>query len=147
MLEPVARPGVALAATHGLPGDTARLETPAARADVTGAWSNTGQTIEIVYRAGDAPVTIVTTSGLRWNGHSVPASHAWHRTTPVSGNVMGQPLSNGGRLKLAAHHRRVVLIEYQATSLEDLPGLGNEVTADVPMPDGPHPVTFHTAAE
>lgn len=109
-LEPVAGSGVTLASTHGLPNDTARLDAAGVRADVTGAWSKTGPSFEIVYRAGNAPVAIAMSTRVRWNGRSVAASATWDRTVPVPGSNMGRQLFKTDSLRIPANGRRTVLI-------------------------------------
>lgn len=146
-LEPVAGPGVALASTHGLPDDTARLEAGGVRADVTGIWANKGPSVEISYQAGDAPATVPMASSVRWKGLTAAATAAWDQTKPVPGNVMGRPLLGTPGLRLAARERRTVLIVYDVPQGVDPPAYGDELAIDVPLPGGPRPATFRAGAE
>ena len=146
-LEPIAGPGITLVATHGLPDDTARLSARGVTADVTGAWSDQGESIEIIYRAGPAPATIAIDSSATWQERRAPASAAWDRTVAVAGNALGRPLLGTSGLHLTAGGRRIVQIEYGRATGGVRPVLGDEVAIAVPMPGGAQPVRFRLGAE
>lgn len=147
MLEPAGGPNVVLVKTHGLPGDTARLTASGTTADVTGSWSTTGESIEIVYRTSATPTTISPASTVAWQGQVTPASHLWDRTRREPGNALGRPLSAATPLRLAANDRRTVVIEYDRVSAGDHPRRGDRVTIAVPVPGGSRPVGFRLGAE
>lgn len=141
-LTPVAGPGVALVSTHGLPGDTARLSAGGVIADVTGAWSRSGVSLEVRYRAGATGARMQIAPTLTREGRMIAAAGAWDRTTAEPGNVMGRPLL-AGSLAMRPAGRRTVAIEFEVAS-PPAPALasGNEVTVTVPMPGGARPVRF-----
>ena len=146
-LEPQAGPGVTLTTTHGQPDDTTRIEGAGVRADVTGRWSNTGPSLEVVYRTGNAAVTIPITTDVRWNGRSLPASAIWDQTVSVPGSVMGRDLLEPGVLRIAARGQRTVVVFYDAPEGAVIPTYGDVLTADIPMPGGSRPATFRAGAE
>jgi hypothetical protein len=145
-LDPAAGAGVALVSTHGLPNDTARLSTGGVIADVTGRWSEQGESIEIAYRGGatSSPITIRSTS--TWNGQAARASGAWDRSLVVSGNTNGRPLPEGSTLQLVSGKQTTVQIEYDRTGGGG-PNIGDEVTITIPMPGEARLVRFRVAGE
>ncbi len=144
MLQPLADPGVLLVSTQGLPGDTARLAAGGVTADVTGAWSSSGPSVEVVYRGGAVPARVPVAPTLTWRGRTTSASHAWDTTAAVPGNAVGRPLL-AGSLTIGRRERRRVQIEFSGAG--DGPTIDDEVTVAVPMPDRARPVRFKLSPE
>ncbi len=143
-LQPEAAADITLVSTGGLPNDTARLSSGGVTADVTGLWSDQGESVEIRYRsqtAADVPIA----SGSTWNGQSAPATAAWDRSAPEPGNALGRPLLGAGPLHLKPKATTIVQIEYdrQASGL----AIGDKVIILVPMPGGSRAVRFRVAGE
>lgn len=147
VLEPKGGPGVTLVKTHGIPNDTARLSEGGVTADVTGAWSDQGESVEIRYRSASSPAAVPIMSTSTWNGTGAPASGAWDRTVAQPGNAMGKPLLGSGPLQLGRDDARTVQIEYDRMSHGRGLRLGDEVVITVPMPHGAYPVQFRVGAE
>ncbi len=144
-LQPIARAGVELTSTHGLPDDTARLSAGDVTADVTGSWTNTNETVEVSYRA-PVPTRFPLNATSTWQGQAVQASAAWDRSAPAAGNAIGHPLLDQGRIELAGGATTTVQIEF-ARSSDDRPATGDEVSIAVPMPGGARTVRFRVAGE
>lgn len=147
MLQPLPGEGVTLTSTQGLPNDTARVAAGGVTADVTGRWSENNQTLEVTYRAGAAPASFAVAPTISWKGNIMSASHAWDRTTPVSGNVLGRPLLDAGPLLFKPRERRTIAIEFPLAANGAKPALGDEVTATLPMPNAAVAVRFRLGPE
>ena len=143
-LMPVAAPGLTLVSTQGQMNDTARLIADGVRADVTGAWSNTNESIEVAY-AVSKPATVPIGGASTWKGAAAPTSGAWDVSVEHPGNVRGRPLLEEGELRLKPDDRPTVLIFFDRSGERNRPALGDEVTITVPMPGGPRPVRFRLA--
>lgn len=147
MLEPLPDPGIELISTHGLPDDTARLRAGGVTADVTGRWSDQGESVEIEYVSGPTPARIAVGSGATWNGETAPATAAWDLSTREPGNAIGRPLLGQDPLRLAANERKRVQIEFDRTEGKSHPAMGDEVAVTIPMPGGAHVTRFRIAGE
>ena len=147
-LNPVRAAGVELVSTHGLPDDTVRLSEGGITADVTGRWSDQGESIEIRYRAGPTPTRLPIVSASTWHGHSAPANAAWDRSAPEPGNAIGRPLLDAGTLDVAPGKPKLVQIEYGRTTPDgEGPTIGDEVIITVPMPGGARETRFRVSGE
>lgn len=147
VLDPLEGVGVERVSTHGQPNDTARLRLDGVTADVTGRWSDVGESIEVAYQAGPQPARIAITAASEWQGQPAPATDAWDRSTTEPGSPIGRRLLETGRLDVPAGERRLVQIQFDRADGAGRPTIGDEVTVSVPMPGGARRVRFRVSGE
>lgn len=146
-LEPIAGPGVVLVSAHGLPHDAVRLSGGGVTANVTGRWSDEGESVEVEYRSGPTPVRVAIASVSFLDGRVARATAAWDRSAPVPGNAIGRPLPANGALDVRPGERKLVQIKYGRPSTGDRPVIGDVVSITIPMPGRAHAVRFRVAGE
>ena len=145
-LMPVGSAGISLVSTHGLPNDTARLDSAGTTVDVTGRWSDQGETLEMRYRSAHVPASLQVASTSTWKGHAAAASAAWDRSVGEPGNAIGRPLLGAGTLQLAQDQAKLIQIEYNRPGLTGR-AIGDEISFGVPTPEGSRSVSFRVSGE